>query len=176
MYESVRDLVDKVAVHIINCPRPTIEDAVLAAAVEFCTRTRCHKVKGTVTAKAGKLAYQFNTNEPYTKIVDIINPSKSGFVAIDTLTLDQEFVGPVTADLVLVPMHRAKKVFAPLTLQYSDAIVSGALTRLYRQPNAAYFNPELARQESVRFADGVHNARTAVKPPSQVKQRGRRWL
>jgi hypothetical protein len=176
MYQSVRELVDQVAVHITSCPTPMIENAVLAAARDFCIMTRCHQVKGSVTAQPGKLAYEFIANEPYTKVVDVINPSHAGFVSVDTLTLDAAATGSITADLVLVPSHRAKKVWAPLTMQYADGIVSGALSRLYRQPAAAHFNPELARQEQTRYADELHNARMAIKPPSQVKQRGHQWL
>lgn len=175
MYQSIRELVDQVAVHIINCPTPTIENAVLESARDFCRRTRCHQAHGSVTAKAGKSAYEFVANEPYTRVIDIIEPSRSGFVATDTLTLDQEYIGVVTATLILVPEHRAKKVWGPLTTDYSDGIVSGALSRLYRQPAAAYFNPELARQEQIRYSDQIHNARMTVKPPRQVKQRGRSW-
>ena len=176
MYQSIRDLVDQVAVHIINCPTPTIENAVLESARDFCKRTRCHKVKGSVTAREGKLAYEFFANEPYTKVVDITDPSKAGFVAADTLTLDQEYVGVVTATLILVPAFRAKKVWEPLTTDHSDGIVAGALSRLYRQQAAAYFNPDLARQESTRYADEIHNTRMTTNPPRQVKQRGHSWI
>jgi hypothetical protein len=187
--KPVADFFPRILPHVITCPDPVAEQALVDAAIEFCGKTNIIRfTPDAVSTAIGTSTYDFDipTYQTYVRAVyvkvngDLIAPSTTlSQPLVDTansapthffvtqneselllnLYPTPDAVYTLEMSIVLQPTRDAKFLDDDLFDYWQEALVHGALYRLIGTMGQPYSDPNLARMHGSQAYHLCHNAR-----------------
>jgi len=192
------DMMDRILPYVAGCPEDLAVQKLRDSAIEFCTETQCHITGMTVRFDGASAAPADMTMQ----VVDVVD-AKVGGEQIRVLALndpdideleDGEYAlrfsdpnalylipsataaAPVTVDIlaIVAPGPDSTKVHDDLWRRHHEAVINGALSRLYEIPARAWSNPQLAGYHGGKFEAAKRKAmadahRNHLKPARRLR-------
>lgn len=163
----------RVAIEVPGAPQFAVEGVVNEAASDFCRRARAWRIPfGPVPFYHWQSTYKV-TLPPDTILVeptevridDRLQRTEYYWTAgIDQIELaENQFAGNVlTGEVAVTLTPSGIEVPDQVGYEFSDVIVTGALGRLMRIPNAEWSNPQQMMLYMASFEEGIDRATTRV--------------
>lgn len=177
----------KVQPHVLGCPLPMIDDAILQTVIEFCNRSRAYRfTPAQITVVASTADYTVSDLPANTAIawllaaeldevpIDTPDPGSipvlweteegsptAAVVVSDTevgLRTVPDEAGTLDLRLALRPSASATAYPDEFHNLYQDQIAAGALAKLYAQPRKAWSTPDLVKDCRGQFEDAIYAA------------------
>jgi hypothetical protein len=188
---ALADFFSRVAPWVPGAPEPAIENAVLAAATEFCAKTLTLQrtlpaavtVAGAPTialVQAGEVCASLLAAWVSGKAVEVLAPRQMDGEALGATSASPWGVmldGPMVVRLLDTPSVAGLSVVVRAAMQpaptattvddallnwHGDAIGFGAVSRLAGQPGSTYENGKVGQEAQARFADAMSAERARV--------------
>ena len=179
------DFYSRVMPYVLGCPNPTVDAALIDAARDFCTKTKCWKQtepasvspgfsRGYFDLPAGSEIVQIKRVTVNGKDYDIkdasdvpddweANPPDDCTLYHDTQSEYLLFPAPTSADaivftLILQPTYAGTGVDDETHALYAEAIAAGARAKLQRMPRQDWSDMAQAQIDGLFFNAQMHAA------------------
>jgi hypothetical protein len=177
----------KVQPHVMGCPLPMIDDAILQTVIEFCNRSRAYRfTPGQITVVASTADYTVS-DLPATTAIAWLLAAELDEVPIDTpdsgsipvlwetetgspsavvvvsdtqvgLRTVPDAAGTLDLRLALRPSQSATTYPDEFHNLYQDQIAAGVLAKLYAQPRKDWSTPDLVKDCRDQFERAIYAA------------------
>lgn len=177
----------KVQPHVLGCPLPMIDDAILQAVIEFCNRSRAYRftpAQITVVASTGDytvsdlpantaIAWLLSAeldevpiNTPDAGSIPVLWETEEGSASAAVVVGETKVglrkvpseSGTLDMRLALRPSQSATTYPDEFHNLYQDQIAAGALSKLYAQPRKDWTTPELVNDCRDQFDRAISTA------------------
>lgn len=177
----------KVQPHVLGCPLPMIDDAILEAVIEFCNRSRAYRFTPADIAVVASTANYTVSDLPVGMAIAWLLQAELDDVKIDTpdsgsipplwdtekgspsaaivasetsigLRMTPDEAGTLRVRLALRPLLTATTFPDEFNNLYREGIASGALAKLYAQPKKAWSASELVNDCRSQFDAAIYAA------------------
>lgn len=181
----VADFRKYIQTEVIGCPIPTVDQAVLLAAYEFCDVSGAwNELQDEVLTKVGVSQYDIDyptqsiplrirdlwingnrvTSEQMRNLPSIalgtpVSFNSANEFGVVTLSPAPAYEYRMQMRVVFAPARNATQLPDALMTRYMEAISAGAKSRLMLMPKVEWSNPQLATYYRNQFDAGVHDAR-----------------
>lgn len=177
----------KVQPHVLGCPLPMIDDAILQTVIEFCNRSRAYRFTPAQIAVVASTADYTVSDLPANTAIAWLLQAELDEVPIDTpdpgsipvlweteegsptaavvvsdtqvgLRVVPDEAGTLDLRLALRPSASATTYPDEFHNLYQDQIAAGVLAKLYAQPRKDWSTPELVNDCREQFERAIYAA------------------